>query len=95
MVLNYNQLEEFWEDPLPAMKLATLTIFLAWKETKWKCIQSEAEFNELSSYLTTFVWTMPGETQTTLMPDSAGKRFCNMLLNMTWKTEIKPLRFIL
>ena len=55
MVLNYNQLEQFWEDPLPAMKSATLTTFLAQKETKRKCIQSEAEINELSSYLTTFV----------------------------------------
>lgn len=43
---------------------------------------------------TTFVWTIPGDTHITLMPDSAGNRLCRTLLNITctWNTEESAFR---
>lgn len=51
----------------------------------------------LKSYkrLTTFVWTIPGDTHITLMPASAGSRLWRTLLNITCnkKNKIKKLPF--
>jgi len=41
--------------------------------------------------LTTLVWTIPGDTQTTLMPDSAGSRLLRILLNIICNRKCQVL----